>query len=169
MKTLIKVSLYLAAFVFANFIVLWFGKYGLIFTALFLIPFDFVIRCLFHEQWKGAELILKLGALVITASALTYVINSDTQNIAIGSAFGFIIAQVVAGIFYQAMIKKSYFIKVNGSDFIGIIFDSIAFQLIAFSEIDTSITLSQTALKILGGLFWYWLFFVKLKLHKKWI
>ena len=72
---------------------------------------------MFHEQWKGKELILKLGALIITASVLTYFINSGSKNIAIASALGFISAQIVAGIFYQLTIKKSYFIKVNGSDF----------------------------------------------------
>ena len=163
-----KIALYLLAFIFANFIVLWYGANGLIFTALFLIPFDFVLRCLFHEQWKGIELILKLGLLVLTASLLTYLINQDAQNIALGSMCGFIIAQISAGIFYQIFITKSYFTKVNGSDLVGIIFDSIFFQLIAFSFIDWKITLTQSILKIAGGLFWYWLIFVKLKLHERW-
>lgn len=169
MKTILKIIIYLTAFVLANLMVLWYGKYGLIFTALFLIPFDFVMRCLFHEKWKGKELILKLGGLIIVASVLTYFINSGSKNIAIASAVGFISAQIIAGIFYQLTIKKSYFIKVNGSDFFGIIVDSLLFQLIAFSIIDLNITISQTILKIIGGLFWYWLFFVKLKLQEKWI
>ena len=165
----IKISVYLAAFVLANFIVLWMGATGLIITALFLIPFDFVMRCLFHEQWSGFELIWKLGSLVAVASALTYFINRDTENIALGSMFGFISAQIVAGLFYQLMIKRSYFIKVNGSDAIGIVADSIVFQLVAFSIIEPSITISQTVLKIIGGLFWYWIIFKKLKLQQKWI
>ena len=163
----VKISLYLLAFILANFIVLWFGAKGLIFTAIFLIPFDFVLRCLFHETWKGLELILKLGTLVITASIITYLINAEAQNIALGSAGGFISAQIVAGIFYQLVIKKSYFIKVNGSDAIAILIDSIVFQLIAFSVIDCQITISQFLLKIAGGLFWYWLIFIKLKLQHK--
>jgi len=164
----IKISIYLLAFVLANFIVLWFGAKGLIFTAIFLIPFDFVLRCLFHETWKGFELILKLGALVISASIITYLINSDAQNIALGSAGGFISAQIVAGLFYQLVIKKSYIIKVNGSDAVGILIDSIVFQLIAFSFINYEITIIQFLLKLTGGLFWYWLIFVKLKLQEKW-
>lgn len=164
----LKISLYLAAFVLANFIVLWLGPAGLIITALLLIPFDFVMRCFFHEQWKGKELIAKLGTLVIISSALTYVINHETQNIALGSMTGFISAQIIAGAFYQMTIKKSYFIKVNGSDAFGIIADSIVFQLVAFDSLDLYITLSQTALKIVGGLFWYWLLFHKLKLQDKW-
>ena len=163
----LKISLYLLAFVFANFIVLWFGSKGLIFTALFLVPFDFVIRCLFHETWKGMELFLKLGALVLIASALTYVINRDSLNIALGSACGFIAAQIAAGIFYQLTIKRNFFIKVNGSDAVGILVDSIIFQVVAFEIIIPSITLSQFLLKIVGGFFWYWIIFVKLKLQEK--
>lgn len=164
----IKISIYLLAFVLSNFIVLWFGANGLIFTALFLIPFDFVMRCLFHETWKGKELILKLGLLVLTASLLTFLINQNTLNIAIASAIGFISAQLFAGVFYQIFINKSYFVKVNGSDAVGILVDSIIFQLIAFSVVLPEITVSQFLLKIVGGLFWYWIIFVKLKLQEKW-
>jgi uncharacterized PurR-regulated membrane protein YhhQ (DUF165 family) len=165
----IKISIYLAALVFANFVVVWYGKTGLIFTALFLIPFDFVIRCIFHETWKGKELILKLGVLTVSASIITYMINSDSLSIAAGSSLGFMSAQIVAGLFYQWAIKKAYWVKVNGSDFVGILTDSIVFQIVAFSTIDFEITASQTALKLVGGVFWYWLIFVKLKLHKKWL
>lgn len=165
----IKISIYLLAFVLSNFIVLWFGATGLIFTALFLIPFDFVMRCLFHETWKGKELIFKLGALVLTASLLTFLINKNTLNIAIASSVGFISAQLFAGVFYQFFINRSYFVKVNGSDAVGILVDSLIFQLIAFSVILPEITVSQFLLKIAGGLFWYWIIFVKLKLQEKWL
>ena len=164
----IKISLYLLAFTLSNFIVLWFGANGLIFTALFLIPFDFVMRCMFHEKWKGINLILNLGMLVAASSLITYLINKDAQHIAFGSVAGFVAAQIVAGIFYQAFIKKSYFIKVNGSDAVGIVFDSIIFQIVAFGVITPYITGSQILLKMVGGLFWYWLIFNKLKLQDKW-
>ena len=164
----LKISLYLAALITANFIVLWFGKTGLIFTALLLIPFDFVMRCMFHEQWKGIELIIKLGILIVCAGAITYLINIDTKFIAIASVSGFVSAQIIAGIFYQLTIKRKYFIKVNGSDAVGILADSVIFQAVAFNSIDPLITLSQFILKLIGGLFWYWVIFVKLKLHNKW-
>lgn len=162
----IKVSIYLAAFILSNFIVLWFGSTGLIFTALFLIPFDFVMRCLFHETWKGYKLIINLGLLVIASSWITLLINSKTINIAFGSMVGFLGAQIIAGIFYQIFIKRSYFLKVNGSDAFAILADSILFQLIAFNFISFKITAAQFFLKIVGGLFWYWIIFVKFKLYK---
>ncbi len=158
---------YISAFILANFIVLWYGEKGIIFNSLLLIPFDFVLRCMFHEQWKGKELIFKLGSLVIAASVITYLINKDSLNIALGSAFGFISAQIVASIFYQAVIKHNYFIKVNGSDLVGIIADSIVFQLVAFNFLDLTISGGQILLKMFGGLFWYWIIFKKLKLQNK--
>jgi queuosine precursor transporter len=163
----LKISIYLIAFVLANLIVLYFGSIGLIFTALFLIPFDFVMRCIFHETWKGIELILKLGLIVIAASLITFVINRNAINIAIASSVGFILAQIFAGIFYQFFIKKSFFIKVNGSDAIGILIDSLAFQLIAFGIINYNILVGQFLLKLIGGLFWYWVIFKKIKLQDK--
>lgn len=164
---MIKIILYLTAFIIANFLVLYFGKYGLLLSSLFLIPFDFVMRCFFHETWKGKELILKLGLIVLSASVLTYLINYNAQNIAIGSAGGFIAAQIFAGIFYQLFINKSYFFKVNGSDAVGILVDSIVFQLLAFGSLNIYIMLSQFILKIIGGLFWYWILFVKFNFQSK--
>ena len=163
----LKISIYLIAFVLANLIVLYFGSIGLIFTALFLIPFDFVMRCIFHETWKGIELILKLGLIVIVASLITFVINRNAINIAIASSVGFILAQIFAGIFYQFFIKKSFFVKVNGSDAIGILIDSLAFQLIAFGIINYNILVGQFLLKLIGGFFWYWVIFKKIKLQDK--
>jgi uncharacterized PurR-regulated membrane protein YhhQ (DUF165 family) len=163
----VKISIYLAAFVLANFIVLWFGRTGLIFTALFLIPFDFVMRCIFHENWKGTELFFKLGSVVFIASSLTYLINVNTQSIALGSAFGFIFAQLFAGVFYQLFISKPYWLKVNGSDAVGILVDSIVFQYVAFGSVFCDITAGQFILKLAGGIFWYWVIFAKYRLQDK--
>lgn len=163
----IKISIYLIAFVLANFIVLWYGSSGLIFTALFLIPFDFVMRCIFHETWSGKKLLINMIILVITSGVITYLINYETKKIAIASISGFTVAQIFAGLFYQIAINKKYFIKVNGSDAIGIIFDSIVFQLVAFNIIDWKIFISQFVLKIIGGMFWYWIIFVKFKMQNK--
>lgn len=164
----LKISAYLAALVLANFVVLWFGKTGLIFTAVFLIPFDFVMRAMFHETWKGAALVVKMGLLIVASALLTYLINIDTRAIAMASATGFMVAQVAAGVFYQFNLRRPYWFKVNGSDLVGIAFDSVLFQLVAFAVVDPIITASQIALKFIGGLLWYWVIFVKLQLHRKW-
>ncbi len=163
----IKISVYLGVLVFANFLVLWFGQKGLIITAALLIPFDFVMRCTFHETWQGKGLIVRLGALILVASFLTYIINKDTKVIALASACGFLFAQIAAGVFYQCFLKQAQIIKVNGSDLVGIVFDTVVFQLIAFSGIDVVVFTSQVALKATGGVVWYYLIFVKGKFEVK--
>jgi hypothetical protein len=157
----LKISLYLFAIIISNFVVHWMGSQGLIFTALFLIPFDYVMRCYFHEKWSGKELILKLGSITILGSLLTFAFNQDTLNIAIGSSVSFFSAQIMAGLFYRINLKRSYFVKVNGSDLIAIIVDSLIFQMIAFQNIDLDIFYSQVFLKFIGGLFWYSILFRK--------
>ena len=162
----IRISLYILVLILSNYIVFYFGKTGLIITASLLIPFDFVIRCYFHEKWKGKKLIRNLGLLIFTASFITFITNQETLYISIASTIGFMTAQISAGITYQLLIKQRFLYKVNGSDLVGIIFDSLIFQFIAFGNIDLFISVSQILLKFFGGLFWYWIIFVKIKLIK---
>lgn len=147
---------------------LFIGQNALIFTAVFLVPFDFVLRAYFHERWKGKKLIRNLGIIIIIGGILTYLINSNALHIAAGSTAGFLVANIAASLYYQALIKKSYFVKVNGSDLFAIIADSFVFQYIAFNNVSLNVMSAQIALKITGGLLWYWIIFHKLKLHEKW-
>lgn len=163
------ISLYLLSFISANLIVKHFGAYGLWFSSFLLIPFDFVCRCLLHEKWKGIKLILNLACLTIASGLITYLINFQAKNIALASVAGFSVAQLFAGIWYQFYKYKNanWFFKVNGSDLIGIIFDSVVFQLIAFSTLNPLITAGQVAIKFAGGLLWYYILFTRLKLQNK--
>ncbi len=164
----LKISVYLLALILANFIVLWLGKPGLVLTAFILIPFDFVMRAYFHETWKGKDLFINMFLLIASAGVLTYILNPDAKHIAIGSATAFICAQTTAGILYQALISKPYFVKVNGSDLAGILVDSVVFQWVAFHSLDWGITWTQTVMKVLGGLAWYYIIFKLLQLPKRW-
>lgn len=161
----IRILIYVLAVIAANFLVLYFGKYGLWISSMFLIPFDFVMRCYFHERWRGRELVYKLGLLIGSACLATYLINYRTLPIALASASGFIVANIAAGLFYQAFIKNSKFIKVNGSDVIAITVDSIAFQLIAFSVFDPLVLSGQILVKIVGGFVWYYILFHGFKMQ----
>jgi len=164
----LKISVYLAALVLANFVVFWFGKTGLLFTAFLLIPFDFVMRSYFHEKWKGKDLFVNMIMLIGTSGLVTYLLNPEAKSIAVASASAFVCAQALAGIAYQLVIDRSYFVKVNGSDLIGIFVDSLVFQVIAFGALDWTLTLSQTAIKMLGGLMWYYIIFKLIQLPKRW-
>jgi hypothetical protein len=161
-------TFYLLSFVCANLLVKWVGAYGLWFSSFFLIPFDFVVRCILHETWKGWKLIRNLFLLTAGSGIVTYIINHNAANIALGSICGFTAAQLGAGIFYQIFKKKAnWFFKINVSDLIAIVFDSICFQFIAFNIINPSVTAGQVAIKFAGGLLWYWILFKRIKIQNK--
>ncbi len=161
---LVRISMYLAVIVVANLLVNRFGQPGLLISSALLIPFDFVIRCYFHERWKGYKLVRNLGILIGLGALTTFLINHNALMIALGSCAGFVVANIVGGLFYQATIKQRSFVKVNGSDFVAIIADSIVFQLVAFANVDARVMLGQIAIKIVGGLFWYWILFKVIKM-----
>jgi hypothetical protein len=161
---IIRIIIYMMAVILANLLVLWFGKYGLLLSSSLLIPFDFVMRCYFHERWKGFTLILNLGLLITTAALATYLVNRDTLHIALGSVSGFIVANIIAGLVYQSLINKPPLYKVNGSDLAAVAVDSVIFQAVAFGEFDPLIMFGQTTIKFLGGLLWYWILFHVIKI-----
>lgn len=157
------VLFYLAALVFANLAVKHSGPEGLCFSSFFLIPFDFVCRCIFHETWKGTLLIRNLLLLTLISGLITVGLNWNALNIALASFLGIVSVQIVAGIFYQKFKQKSLFFKVNLSDLVAIIIDSIVFQYVAFNVINFEVTGGQMLIKFLGGLFWYFIIFNLLK------
>lgn len=164
----LRISVYVLALVAANLLVLHWGPWGLTFTAFFLIPFDFVMRAALHETWQGRGLWLRLGLLIFVSSLITYGINHEAAQIAKASALAFITAQVSAGIVYQFLRDESFLVKVNISDFVGILCDSIVFQFVAFCWLDAALTCSQVFLKVTGGLLWYYILFERLRVQDKW-
>ncbi len=161
----IRIILYLGAILTANFLVAKFGPAGLLFSSVVLIPFDFVLRCTFHERWRGPKLVAYLGALVGLGSIITY--YAGARDIALGSAAGFLGANIAAGLYYQLMLRMeepSMFIKINGSDFVAICFDSVLFQLIVFSGVSLPVMLGQIIIKLFGGIMWYLFLFKVLKI-----
>jgi queuosine precursor transporter len=158
---------YLISFVGANLLVNHFGPYGLWFSSFFLIPFDFVSRCYFQEIYKGKELIGIMSGLVCAAAFITFMINYDAKMIALASVIGFSSATIVSTVFYQLVKKKSWFIKVNGSDLVAICCDSVLFQLIAFGIISPLVMGGQVIVKFAGGLVWYYILFKRLKIQDR--
>lgn len=156
----IKIA-FVLAFVAANIIVKYFGPSGLLFSSFLLIPFDFIARCIIHERLSGLRLFITLLELSIYAAIITCLINFNAFNIALASVCGFLVAQAAAGVFYQAAkIKhRSMFFKVTISDFVGICWDSILFQWVAFAALDLRITAAQILIKFAGGLIWYFIIF----------
>lgn len=109
---------------------------------------------------------MNLTLLTLASGLVTFIINREALNIAVASFCGFIAAQIGAGIFYQKNKNKSWFYKVNVSDLIAIVFDSVVFQLVAFSVLSLQVTAGQIVIKFLGGLLWYFILFKLIKLNK---
>lgn len=164
----VLILLYLMAIVGANYIAFFVGQWGLVITASLLIPFDFVLRAYFHETWTGRRLLRNLTLLIGSGALLTLVINVETLHIAVGSFLGFTLAGLSASLFYQSTIESGYFYKVNGSDLVAIVVDSFVFQYVAFSDVSLPVMVSQITMKFLGGLMWYWVLFVRVRVQERW-
>lgn len=156
---IIRTILYLFAIVCSNLLVARFGLPGMLISSLLLIPFDFVIRAYFHERLRGIQLMVVLAGLVATGALITFAFNANAIRIGIGSVCAFVFANAAASAFYQVFMRKDLLIKVNGSDVVAIIVDSLVFQAIAFGTVVWPVTAGQMALKIIGGFFWYLVLF----------
>lgn len=158
---------YLISIVLGNLIVYHLGRWGVLITSFVFIPFDFVIRCYIHEVFRGRRLYTVLFSVISLGAICTYIINVGAGSVALGSVLGFTVAGIVGSIVYQVLIHKKAFYKVNGSDIAALIADSVVFQIVAFGSLVWAVTTGQIVVKILGGLMWYYILFVKLKLLKK--
>lgn len=150
------VIVYLLCAIAANNIVAIFGQQALVYTAAILIPFDLTARDYLHTKWQNDGLMLKvkMTALIIGGSLLSYVTNPDIKLVAIASATSFLLAGAIDYLVYQILIKKPLYVKMNMSNIASSIVDSLIFPFIAFGAIVWSLSIAQAAIKILGGFVW---------------
>lgn len=155
------ISSYLGAIVAANLLVTHFGKWALPFTAFVLIPFDLVARDLLHEKWSKASefgLYSRMYVLICSGALLSYLINQNSQRIAIASCVTFGIVGLVNTMIYQYMAGQARFKKMNVSNCFAAIVDSTLFPLIAFSIFDPKLFIFQSLSKTIGGVIWAYIF-----------
>ncbi len=148
------VFLYLLAIVLANLSVTKFGSTFVVINAFLLIGLDLTSRDKLHEKWHNKNLFLKMSLLIFMGSFLSWIINNDSGRIAIASFLSFAITASIDTVIYQILIKKSKIIKVNGSNIVSAITDSIIFPTIAFGEFIWGVVLGQIIAKFLGGFLW---------------
>jgi len=80
------VVVYLAAIVSANLLVTQFGPYAGIIISFFFIALDLTVRDALHDRWSEGHLWPKMLALIASGSILSYLVNSDSSQIAIAWA-----------------------------------------------------------------------------------
>lgn len=151
---MIYVGVYLVAIVAANLIIGWLGPKSSPFIAFFLIGLDLSLRDKLHELWHGKQLVLKMGAVILAGGALSYLINRNIANIALGSSIAFAGAMLADGLVYESLFNKRKIYKMNASNVVSAAVDTVLFIWIAFGVFMWKIMLLQYAAKTLGGLAW---------------
>jgi hypothetical protein len=151
--------IFVLALVVANLLVAWLGPWFSIVNAFVLIGLDLSIRDKLHESWKNDKLAIKMGALILISSLVSYLLNPATGMIAVASLLAFALSMAADTITYHFLHNRSWFVKSNGSNVAGAAVDSLVFPTIAFGGLMMDIVLMQFLAKVLGGL--VWTYFIK--------
>jgi hypothetical protein len=155
------VILYLAAIIAANLITAQFGPSASVVNAFLFIGLDLTSRDKLHEAWGRDGLARKMAALIACGSVLSWILNRDAGTIAIASFVAFASAAVVDTIVYQLLRERSYIIKVNGSNVLSALIDSVIFPTVAFGGLMPLVTLGQFIAKVGGGFVWSLVFVIR--------
>jgi len=151
--------IFVLALVVANLLVAWLGPWFSIVNAFVLIGLDLSIRDKLHESWKNDKLSIKMGALILVSSLVSYLLNPATGMIAVASLLAFALSMAADTITYHFLHNRSWFVKSNVSNVAGAAVDSLVFPTIAFGGLMMDIVLMQFLAKVLGGL--VWTYFIK--------
>lgn len=154
MKTLFLIGLYLIAIVAANVLVAAYGPGISIVNAFLFIGLDLTTRDQLHDAWHGHGLVWKMFALILAGSLLSYWVDRGTAQVAFASLVSFAAANLVDALIYGLLRRRTYMVRVNGSNLVSALVDSIVFPTIAFGALLPLIVLGQFAAKVLGGALW---------------
>ena len=154
---MIYIVMYLTAVILANLSSAYFGPSASVVNAFLFIGLDLTARDKLHEAWHKKGLPWKMGLLILSGSVLSWILNRNAGMIAVASFVAFASASVIDTIAYQFLYKYNYFTKVNGSNVVSALVDSIIFPTIAFGGFLPLITLGQFISKVFGGAVWAWL------------
>lgn len=167
-SSFLPVIFYLIAIISANLLLTKFGPSLAILINFLFIGLDLTLRDQLHENWSHNHLILKMGFLILAGSIFSYLINQNSGSVALASFLAFGSASVVDSITYQLLHEKTSLIKINGSNLLAALTDSILFIYIAFGSFLPWIILGMFFSKTIGGFFWS-LIIIKIRGEKLWL
>ena len=153
---MIYIVMYLTAIILANLSSAYFGPSASVVNAFLFIGLDLTARDKLHEAWHKNGLLWKMGMLISVGSLLSWLLNRNAGMIAIASLVAFACAAIVDSIAYHFLYKKSFFVKINGSNVASSLVDSLVFPTIAFGGFLPLITFGQFVAKVFGGAIWAW-------------
>lgn len=152
---MIYVILYLTAIVLANLLVAWFGPSISILNAFLFIGLDLTARDALHEQWKHDRLFLKMTALILVGSIISWLLNRNADTIAVASFVAFATAAAIDSLSYHWLRDYPRWFRINGSNLPSALADSIIFPILAFGWPPLwGIMAGQFVAKVAGGLLW---------------
>lgn len=142
--------IYVLAICAANFSVQVFGPLVTPLNAFLFIGLDFVIRDKLHERIG----IVRMFCLITVAGVISFAVNPATDMISLASVAAFALAATADATVYQALIKKPWLVKSNGSNIAASAVDSVVFPLIAFGAFLPWVVAGQFIAKVFGGAIW---------------
>ena len=149
MKKLIIIAVYILSVVLANLSASHFGIWVTPINAFLLIGLEITVRDLLHERLNHLQLI----GVVLVAGVASYVLNADTQNIALASFLAVIVSCFVDYFVFKRT-KGSWLKKSNTSNVFSSATDSLIFPTVAFGSFNLGVVLLQFILKLSGGFLW---------------
>ncbi|HSM57418.1 MAG TPA: VUT family protein [Candidatus Sulfomarinibacteraceae bacterium] len=152
------VVLYLGAVVLANLTVTHFGPESAIVVAFLFIGLDLTARDHLHDAWHGKGLVSKMAALIAAGSLLSWLLNRDSQQVAIASFAAFAAAASVDAMVYHVLRRYPRWLRINGSNVPSAAVDSLVFPVLAFGGFPWVIILGQFLAKTAGGFLWSLIF-----------
>ena len=93
-----------------------------------------------------------MGALILIASVVSYVLNPASGQIALASFIAFAIAGASDTVVYHWLRDRPYMQRVNGSNVAGAAVDSILFPTLA--GLPLAVIPVQFGAKVAGGFLW---------------
>jgi len=147
------IGVYLVAIIIANLLVAHFGTNAVLPIGFFLIGLDLTTRDSLHEMWRK-HLWLKMALLICVGSTLSWLLNKDAGQVALASFVAFLSAGIVDTLSYHILRKRTFLIKVNGSNIFSSFADSSIFLTIAFGSFMPLLILAQFGVKVCGGFMW---------------
>jgi uncharacterized PurR-regulated membrane protein YhhQ (DUF165 family) len=143
---------YAASMTIANLLVMQFGPAITPLNAFFLIGLDLTLRDWLHVRIRPWQ----MGALILFAGLLTWVLNPAAQHIAIASAVAFAAGALIDWLVF-AKSSGSWAARSFKSNVAGAAVDSLIFPTLAFGALMPLIVLAQFTAKVVGGAAWAFL------------
>ena len=151
------IGMYLAAIVCANLSVAAFGPSISIVNAFLFIALDLTAGDRLHEAWRHNGLVWKMALLIASGSILSYALNASAGRIALASFVAFGLSAALDRMSYHLLRDRAYLVKVNGSNLVSALADSLIFPTLAFGALLPWIVVGQFAAKVAGGAIWAYL------------